>query len=150
MNFPARASRGSKLLTAFLGVVVLAVIGGIVYFSLGAPGGGKDSPQFYLVGEGGTVGGYPRQFKAGEPAAIRTGIINGNTAATYEIRVNEDGTPVGQLISLSLVAGQTWEGEITITPAKAGNGQVLMFYLYRDGGSQPCVPPLKLTVDVVE
>jgi len=43
-----------------------------------------------------------------------------------------------------------WEGTITFTPVRASNNEKLEFFLYRNGGTEPYLEPLRLWVDVTE
>ncbi len=153
MEFPGWRKAGwkEKALTIFLGIVVLAAIGGIAYLGVARNGAGGDVTQFYLLGENRVVGAYPRDLKVNTPTSVTLGIINRDIApANYAIKVYASGALVKLFGVISLGAGETWEGAVDFTAPKAGSNQPVLFYVYRNDDSRPCLPPLKLTVNVRE
>jgi uncharacterized membrane protein len=130
-----------------LTLAALAVIGTVAW-KVQQPVSGESFTEFYVLGAQKMLQDYPTNLRVGEAQDYNVGIINREKeTATYVIRAFLGNTGVGSLGPLALEDGATWEGNITVTPATAGDQEKLELRLYRDPANEP-YRTLHLFVDV--
>ena len=140
--------RSTDLAAGFvLSLAALAVVGAVTW-KVQQPVPGESFTEFYVLGAHKTLQDYPTNLRGGEAQDYNVGIINREKeTVTYLIRAFLGNAEVGSLGPLTLSDGVTWEGEINVTPAAAGDQQKLELRLYRNPVSEP-YHTLYLFVDV--
>jgi len=134
-------------LAAFGGLGAVAATAVALILSQGASLDGQRYTEFYLLGPGDRAGGYPSTLTVGQEASLILGILNQEgKKATYDVALFLNGAPAQRVSGISLGPGQRWERGLPFTVDHPGEGQVLEFVLYKDGGSQP-YRTLRLRVD---
>ncbi len=122
--------RLDRALSVILAISIVAAIGTLIYV-VASPKTGERFTEFYILGADGTASDYPKELTLGENAEVIVGIINHEGESdTYRIRINIDGAQVKELEPVTLSNEQTWEGNVSFTPAKTGNNQKVEFLLY--------------------
>jgi uncharacterized membrane protein len=102
------------------------------------------------LGTGGKASDYPKEVTLGSSAEVIIGIVNreGQTAS-YQVKITIDGAEDSKLDVGTLTDGQKWEQKTSFKPQKAGQGQKVEFYLYKDGSDKPHIKdPLRLFINV--
>ena len=123
----------SKILSGFLSIAVLAVIGAIVYVTQ-QPEVGESFTDFYILGLEGKAADYPGEIVLGEKGTVIVGIVNEeNETATYRIEVQINGVKNAEAGPITLNNGEKWESEISFQPTVTGEDQEVDFLLFRDG-----------------
>jgi len=124
------------MLGLFLVAAVMAVAG-VIAWRIQRPTLGESFTEFYILGEEWQLQDYPTLLQVGQSQEYNVGIVNheGETA-TYTIRSLLGGIHSGSAGPLTLKDGDKWEGQISVTPASAGEQQKLELRLYRDTGSE--------------
>ena len=124
------------MLGLFLVAAVMAVAG-VIAWRIQRPTLGESFTEFYILGEEWQLQDYPTLLQVGQSQEYNVGIVNheGETA-TYTIRSFLGGIHSGSAGPLTLKDGDKWEGQISVTPASAGEQQKLELRLYRDTGSE--------------
>ena len=49
---------------------------------------------------------------------------------------------------LTIESDESWQGEVSFTPDMPADEQKVEFLLYKNGGTEPCMEPLYLWIDV--
>jgi uncharacterized membrane protein len=139
----------NKGLFIFLVVAIVATIGGIIYLAV-TPKPGDRFTEFYILGTGGKASSYPKEVTLGSSAEVIVGIVNREgQAASYQVKLTIDGVENSKLDVGMLADSQKWEQKVSFTPQKAGQGQKIEFYLYKDGSDKPHIKdPLRLFINV--
>lgn len=123
----------SRLLSIFLGVLLLAAIGGVVY-TIVRPAAGERFTEFYLLGPGGMAAAYPDDLMVGEEARVIVGIVNREQAPeTYSVDIVVDGVKSKTLGPVRLGSEAKWEQTVTFSATHPGAKQKVEFFLYREG-----------------
>jgi uncharacterized membrane protein len=124
-----------QALTIFVVFSVLFSVSALVY-SLATPEPQENYTEFYLLGPGRTMQGYPTNFSVGQQKPVTVGIANHeNRDENYKLVVNlTDGNTSTTLFSgrQPVETGQTVEKNISLTPNRIGNNMRIDFLLYRD------------------
>ena len=124
------------VLGLFLIVAVMAV-GGVIAWRVQQPIPGESFTEFYVLGEEWRAQEYPTLLWVEQSQEYNVGIVNHEgEAVTYTIRSFLGGVQVGSVGPLTLKDGDKWEGQISVTPASAGEQQKLELRLYRDTGNE--------------
>ncbi len=137
----------NKILSIALVFAVLGVLGTLGYV-IAKPKVDEKFTEFYILGEGGKAQNYPRELDADERASVTVGIINHEyqvTAYVVEVKVEEITTDKAG--PLTLAHEEKWESEMIFSSATIGR-QKVEFFLYRDGGIEPYLAPLRLWVEI--
>ena len=124
------------MLGLFLVAAVMAVAG-VIAWRIQRPTLGESFTEFYILGEEWQLQDYPTLLQVGQSQEYNVGIVNHEReTATYTIRSFLGGVHSGSAGPLTLKDGDKWEGQISVTPASAGEQQKLELRLYRDTGSE--------------
>jgi uncharacterized membrane protein len=130
-----REGRVPRALSIFVALSVLFSVSVLVY-SLATPGPRENYTEFYLLGPGGTMQGYPTEFSVGQQKPVTVAIANHeNHDANYTLVVNfTDGNTSTTLYSghQTVANGQTAEKNVSLAPDRAGNNLRIDFLLYLD------------------
>lgn len=115
-----------------LTLAVVAVVG-VLAWKVQQPRPGDAFTEFYVLGAQGMLQDYPVNLQVGETQDYNLGVINHeNETVTFTIQAFLGDIQAGSLGPLALDDGQSWDGEINVTPAVVGKSQKLEFRLYRD------------------
>ena len=134
--------------TLYIGLVVaLAGSIGIIAYAAAIPKE-ESFTEFYILGYGGEIYGYPSELKIGEEGRAKLGIVNrehNETSYLVEIKVaGEKDLTLGPIV---LAHEEKWEQEVSFTFDRAGNKQSVEFVLHK--GDMP-YRQLQLLIDVME
>jgi len=135
-------------------VVLLAAFGAVstlIYFEVSLPG--KSVPtDFYILNAEGKAENYPSQVKAGDNVTLTAVVINHESQTTaYSIRAVTNGNVAGETTTPALATEAKWQGKVDFIVGKAGTGQKIDFYLYKEGEEQPYFKdPLYIYIDAAE
>jgi uncharacterized membrane protein len=139
-----------KVLAAILVVAILGAVGTAGYLMVN-PKVGQNFTEFYLLGQEGKLGGYPKQFAVGEAGKITVGIVNHeHQPFSYHVTALIGGEESDTIGPVLLQDGEKWEGEITFTPKVPGDNQKVEFLLFKGNENQPSLDPLRLWINVKE
>ena len=120
------------VLGLLLAVAVMASAG-VIAWRVQHPTPGEAFTEFYVLGEEWRIEDYPTLLYMGQSQEYNVGIVNHEgEVVTYTIRAFLDDVPVGLAGPLTLKDGDEREGQISVTPASAGEQQKLELWLYRD------------------
>jgi len=126
-----------KVLSISLVIAILVALGSLGYF-LYIPKEGERFTEFYILSVDGKAENNPRQVAQGETVELITGIVNHEHEVTsYLIDIDIDGSQVKQIRSKALAHGQKWEEIVSFIPQKAGKGQKVEFWLYKNNETEP-------------
>lgn len=140
----------NKALSIVLGVLLICVIGGVIYFTVEPPAGEKFT-EFYILGSEGEAAGYPGEVAVGEEVRVVVGVINREYQETsYRIEITVEGRLNGEIGPVVLAHDEKWEQEVSFRPDRAGDEQKVEFLLYRDGQAAPSSERLHLWMDIKE
>ena len=140
----------SKVLVVTVIVVSLTALGALGYI-ISLPKAGEAFTEFYILGQEAKAANYPGELGVGEEGRVLVGVVNHEgKEISYRVEVVICGSKNGCVGPVELVDGQTWQGEISFVPEKAGENQKVEFLLYRDSETEPCLAPLYFWVDVKE
>ena len=134
-------------ITAFLIVVILAIIGAIIYM-VNTPNPQEKFTEFYILGIDGKADNYPDQIELGEDAQVIVGIVNHEQQEmTYSMDVLIDNVKETSYDNIALSAEEKCEWLIAISPERIGNNQKVLFNLYKEDDAEPYLQ-LNLWIDV--
>jgi uncharacterized membrane protein len=129
-------SRLDTILGAALAVSVLFVCATVGYLLVN-PKISERYTEFYLLGPGGRLEGYPTEVSTGTPIAIVLGVANHeHDDVRYRIERRGDGASE-QLAAFQLGHEETWEQPYTFTLTQPGEDQKVEFLLYRGDEEEP-------------
>jgi uncharacterized membrane protein len=146
-----KLTRAKKVIGVAVLLAALGGAGSLIYFEVALPQ--KPAPtEFYILNAEGRAENYPRQVKAGDNVTITAIVINHESQPTaYSIRAVTNGNVAGETTTPALATEAKWEGKVDFTVAKAGTGQKIDFYLYKEGEAQPYFEePLYIYIDAAE
>ena len=133
----AELDRTGRILYGVLAFAFLLAAGSAIAIIV-LPKPGEFFTEFYILGSEGLAESYPREVVAGEAVSVTAGITNREgVPANYQIKVRVGDGQIGAEGPIALADGDTWEGPVQFTPTQAGDDQQILFYLYRDGSSEP-------------
>ncbi|HEY3083359.1 MAG TPA: DUF1616 domain-containing protein [Chloroflexota bacterium] len=139
---PSRAARFTRWI-----VVANLLVGALAY----ATTLGQRPPyptEFYVLGQEGRLGGYPREVALGDPVTFRLGVRQAeNEVGTYQATVRRGDTILATLGPISLERGARWEQDVRISADLPGPSQELTLQLERPGDNRP-FRALRLWLDV--
>jgi len=93
----------------------------------------------------------PTELTVGQEIRNTIGIVNHEyRIVSYRLEVRTGGVKNNEVKGITLEHGERWEEIVPFTLSKAGGNQKVEFLLYKDGGVQPCLEPLRLWIDVTE
>ncbi|MCP4614606.1 MAG: DUF1616 domain-containing protein [Planctomycetes bacterium] len=125
------SSRYNRVLSILLIAVILGVIGVLVYM-ITSQNAEDRFTEFYVLGEEGEVGGYPRELVGGEEGKVRLGIINQeHDLVSYQTKIIIAGTLNSEIGPIDLAHGEKWEGEAGFIPRQARENQKVEFELHK-------------------
>jgi uncharacterized membrane protein/LysM repeat protein len=142
--------RRSSLMDRLLGLaLVLTVVGlGVAVYTATSSRGGETFTEFYVLGPGGKIQGYPKQVAVGEEVTLTAGVINHEgRAASYRIEIRAGGETLSSIDLGELADEEKWEQPVSFTLWREGERQKVEFLLYKDLGTEP-YRTLHLWVDV--
>jgi len=132
--------------------LVIVIVGGSAALGYAAanPKVGERFTEFYILGLEGEISDYPEELMVGERGRVFVVIDNHEkTQVSYRIEVTiggEKNTEVGPIV---LGDEEKWEERVSFTPNQAGENQIVEFWLYQSGESEPLMEePLLLQLDV--
>ncbi|RJQ29656.1 MAG: DUF1616 domain-containing protein [Peptococcaceae bacterium] len=120
--------------------LVMAVLfaTGSIYYVVAAPKVGEKFTEFYILGLGGKVEGYPGEIKAGEKGEVIAGIVNHEyEPKKYFVEIKVDGERPERLGPVELAHGQKWEEQLSFYSARPQENAKVEFLLYREGDTEP-------------
>lgn len=130
-----REGRIPWALVLFVALSVLFSVSVLAY-SLATPEPQENFTEFYLLGPGGKMQGYPTEFSVGQQKSVTVTIANHeNHDENYTLVANlTDGNTSTTLYSghQTVADGQTAEKNISLTPDRIGNNMRIDFLLYLD------------------
>jgi len=131
---PWRGKTGvDRVLSLVLAVVVLGTLGSIGY-AVAAPGEEERFTEFYLLGPGGRMEGYPDELVVGEKATVIVCIANHeHKDVDYALEITIDGARQGEITRIALAQDEKWQQQVSFAPDRAGEGQRVEFVLHKDG-----------------
>ncbi|WP_135605987.1 DUF1616 domain-containing protein [Methanococcoides sp. NM1] len=142
-----------RILTILLVISIVASIVTLAYVVV-TPKEGEKFTEFYILGPEGIADNYPTNLQFGQSGTVIIGIVNHEYADTeYSIKLmlENNSQMMGQdLHQIILQHNQTWEKEVTFTPASAGEDMKLQFLLYKDNNMTESYRDLLLWIDVKE
>ena len=112
----------------------------VLWIVAGMPGLAEQAPatEFYVLGAQGLAEDYPREVATGEAMQVTLGIRNNDSRpATYRVEVRSGDTPIAQLASVEVAAGQLWEQPLSYTLTQAGDDQQVDLLLFRANETHP-------------
>jgi uncharacterized membrane protein len=119
----------------FAGIVVA---GGLTAYFASMPKVGERFTEFYVLGPGGKLEGYPTNMTLGQSGTVILGVVNHEySEVTYTIVIKLDNKTIGTIDGIKLKNEEKWEQNYTFTPHKTGNKIKLEFLLYRNGVTEP-------------
>ncbi len=115
-----------------MGLVMGVVVSGVLLFSfVAAPRVGEKFTQFYVLGPGGKIEGYPSNLTLGENGPVILGVTNHEyEEANYSIFIRLGNETIGTIENIRLIHEDTWEENFTFVPQKVGEKMKLEFLLF--------------------
>ncbi|SES64665.1 Uncharacterized membrane protein [Methanococcoides vulcani] len=142
-----------RILTILLVISILASIVTLAYVVV-TPKEGEKFTEFYILGLDGMADNYPTDLQFGQNGTVIVGIVNHeytDTEYSIELMLENSSQMMEQdLHQIILQHNQTWEKEVTFTPASAGEDMKLQFLLYKDKNMTEPYRDLHLWVDMKE
>lgn len=130
-------SKFEKILSLVLVLAVIGAIAASVYF-LTKPGVEEPFTDFYILGSEGEMGDYPREVFLGDTVEVTIGIENHEQAPVgYRLMAAIDEEEIAGIESIELGSDEKWSDEISFSPLKAGENQLVEFTLYKDNETDP-------------
>ena len=140
----------NKFITIVLLLLIILVAGGIINNTI-TDNQSESYTEFYILGTSGTADRYVRTITVNTPEPVTVGIRNREHAPIkYRLEISINGKLSGEIDGITLNDGETWENPVTLTPVITGKDQPVDFFLYKYSGTEPCVEPLRLWIDVTE
>jgi len=147
-------SRGTGIRDKVLSIVlVFTVLGalGMMGYAIATPKMGQRFTEFYILGSEGKAADYPKELKVGQEGRVTIGVVNHEyETVSYRLEVRINGLKNNEVGPIVLEHEEKWEREVSFLPKIAGKNQRVEFLLYKNGGVQPCLEPLRLWVNVTE
>ncbi|WP_445474794.1 DUF1616 domain-containing protein [Methanococcoides methylutens] len=142
-----------RVLTILLVISILASIVTLAYVVV-TPKEGEKFTEFYILGPEGMADGYPTGLQPGQSGSVIIGVVNheyADTEYSIELLLENNSQLIDQdLHHINLQHNQTWEKEVTFTPASIGEDMKLQFLLYKDNNMTESYRDLHLWIDVRE
>jgi uncharacterized membrane protein len=108
------------------------VIGTLLSLNLIAAASTRLMTEFYILGADGLAEDYPREVEVGEPVRLTAGIHNlEEDSATYSIAIRTRDQQVSKHETLTLQAGEMWQGELVFKLQQSGEHQPVDILLDR-------------------
>jgi len=122
-----------------MGLLIGVVVSGALLSSFVAtPRVGERFTEFYVLGPGGKIEGYPTNLTLGENGTVILGVVNHEyEEMNYSIAIRLDNETIRTLEDIKLIHKEKWEENYTFTPEKAGDKMKLEFLLFREGVDDP-------------
>ncbi len=146
-------NRVDKILTIILVISILLSVITLVYVIV-TPKQGEKFTEFYILGPEGMADNYPTNFTLTDSGTVIVGVVNHEYEPvnyTLELLLNNTTIPIDQNIRrIRLNHNETWENDLTFTPAFTGNDMKLQFLLYKNDNMTGPYRDLHLWIDVYE
>lgn len=127
----ANRTRGDKILSILLVMVIIGAIGTLVYVGM-LPRTPDKYTEFYVLDSAGKAENYPSSITLGQSGEVILEIINHEYAITdYRVEINIDGVNTGEIGDIKLDPENKWEQIVTFTPTHTGNSEKVEFLLYK-------------------
>jgi len=125
--------------TLLVGMVTGVVVSGAFMSSfVASPRVGERFTEFYVLGPGGKIEGYPTNLTLGENGTVILGVVNHEyEEANYSVVIWLDNETMGTIEDIRLMHEEKWEENYTFTAEKAGDRMKLEFLLFREGLDEP-------------
>lgn len=148
LGWVRKPRRTADLALGIIMILAVLVVVGVMAWKVQPPQSGEAFTEFYVLGARGMLLDYPINLQVGEAQNYNVGVINHeNETLTFTIQAFFGDIEAGSVGPLALEDGQTWDGEINVTPVSIGESQKLEFRLFRDQ-AQPVYRSIHLFVDV--
>jgi len=94
--------------------------------------------EFYVLGPGHEIEGYPLNLTLGGNGTVILGVVNHEyEKVTYTLTIKFDNETIETINNVILDHDGVWEQNFTFTPVKAGDKMKLEFLLFRKGFDEP-------------
>lgn len=131
-------------------IVVTNVAVAALAFLLTLTASPPTSTAFYVVGEKGLLGDYPRRVAVGQPIVVRVGIDQASDqSGQYQVAVRSGDRVLASRSGISVAPSDDWESDIQFSPDMAGLDQEFVIQLERTGEQEP-FRLLRLWLDVTD
>lgn len=126
-----------KVLLSMVVLFVLVTAASSIYFITTAQPVEKYT-EFYILGENGTAGSYPRELEAGKEEKLIAGIVNHeHRNVTYNMTVEMQNIVKLKKGPIILRHGEKWEETVEISAKYPHKKLKVEFLLFRDQESEP-------------
>jgi uncharacterized membrane protein len=129
-------------MTALTLSMILAI--GTVLLLLARPKVTEHYTEFYVLGPGGSLEGYPLEAVANEPITLVLGIVNGeHDHVSYRVERDVSSRERVEMVRIQLADGERWEKPLTFfmgLPEADGEAcylEKLSFFLFKDDQIEP-------------
>jgi len=130
-------SKFDKLVSGGL-IAGIVLAGGLTGYFASQPRVGERFTEFYVLGPGGKIEGYPTNLTLGESGTVILGVANHEyDEVTYTITVKLEDATIGTIDGIKLKHEEKWEQNFTFTPQEAREKMKLEFLLFREGVEEP-------------
>ncbi len=126
-----------------LALSILLAVGTVLYF-LARPKVTERYTEFYVLGAGGSLEGYPLEAVEGEPVVVVLGIVNAeHEHVHYRVERDVSGGERAEMARIELADGQRWEEPLAFSMSlPEGHSDAcylekLTFLLYKDDQTEP-------------
>jgi len=136
-SFPrlGKLSKTDKVLSVGF-IAGIFVFGGMIANFANTPG--EQFSEFYVLGLGGKVEGYPTNLTLGENGTVILGVVNHEyEEVNYSIVIKLGNETIGEIGDIRLKHEDEWEQTYAFVPQNAGEKMKLEFLLLREGTVEP-------------
>ncbi|WP_135609514.1 DUF1616 domain-containing protein [Methanococcoides sp. AM1] len=137
-------------------LLVLSIVASMIALAnvVVTPEEGEKFTEFYILGPEGMAEGYPTDLQLGQNGTVIIGVVNHEyTDTEYSIELMLDNNSQlmdTESLHIILPHNETWEKEVSFTPASANEDIKLQFLLYKDKDMTEPYRDLHLWIDVRE
>jgi uncharacterized membrane protein len=130
-------NRADKALSVGL-MAGLVFSGALASYLVSTPRAGERFTEFYVLGPGGKIEGYPTNLTLGENGTVILGVINHEyEEVNYSITIRLDNETIETIEDIKLAHEEKWEQNYTLVPEKVGGEMKLEFLLYKSEEAEP-------------
>lgn len=130
----------NKIDKALSGGLIASVVvsGALVSYFVSISRVGERFTEFYVLGPGGKVEGYPTNLTLGENGTVILGVLNHEYEETnYSIVVKLDNETIDSIGGIRLQHEEKWEQNYTFVPQKVGEKMKLEFLVFMNDEVDP-------------
>lgn len=123
----------------YVGLIIGVVVSGaLLFIFITTPRVGKRFTEFYVLGSGGKIEGYPTNLTLGQNSTVILGVVNHEyEEVDYSIIILLDNETIETIEDIRLMHDEGWEENYTSTPEKTGDEMKLEFLLFREDVIEP-------------